>query len=88
MVEMRVTATTLHGERIYVAALRDVTRRKQVEQDLEVALERQTTVVAHELRTPVAAIKLLVHQLRDRRATLNEEQTVEWRLAELPVATA
>ncbi|MEU5850459.1 hypothetical protein [Saccharopolyspora shandongensis] len=80
MVEMRVTATTLHGERIYVAALRDVTRRKQVEQDLEVALERQTTVVAvaaHELRTPVAATKLLVHQLRDRRATLNEERTVD-----------
>lgn len=80
VVEMRVTATTLQGERIYVAALRDVTRRKQAEQDLEVALERQTTVVAvaaHELRTPVAAIKLLVHLLRERRATLSEEQTVE-----------
>ncbi|MER5394589.1 ATP-binding protein [Saccharopolyspora sp. NPDC002686] len=73
-VEMRVTATTLRGERIYVAALRDVTRRKQAEKDLEVALERQTTVVAvaaHELRTPVAAIKLLVHLLRERRATLS-----------------
>ncbi|WP_190822676.1 PAS domain-containing sensor histidine kinase [Saccharopolyspora pogona] len=80
VVEMRVTATTLHGKRIYVAALRDVTLRKQAEQDLEVALERQTTVVAvaaHELRTPVAAIKLLVHLLRDRRSTLREEQTVE-----------
>ncbi|MEV5544133.1 circadian clock protein KaiC [Saccharopolyspora shandongensis] len=77
VVEMRVTATTLHGEHIYVAALRDVTRRKQVEQDLEVALERQTTVAAHELRTPVAAIKLLVHLLRDRRSILSEEQTVE-----------
>ncbi|MGP4017731.1 PAS domain-containing sensor histidine kinase [Saccharopolyspora sp. 5N708] len=78
--EMRVTATTWHGEHIYVAALRDVTRRKQAEQDLEVALERQTTVVAvaaHELRTPVAAIKLLVHLLRDRRSRLSEEQTVE-----------
>ncbi|MGW1680001.1 PAS domain-containing sensor histidine kinase [Saccharopolyspora sp. NPDC002376] len=80
VVEMRVTATTLHGEHVYVAALRDVTRRKQAEQDLEVALERQTTVVAvaaHELRTPVAAIKLLVHLLREGRATLSEEQTVE-----------
>ncbi|MEV0702916.1 PAS domain-containing sensor histidine kinase [Saccharopolyspora sp. NPDC050389] len=80
VVEMRVTGTTLHGEHIYVAALRDVTRRKQAEQNLEVALEHQTTVVAvaaHELRTPVAAIKLLVHQLRDRRAALSEEQAVE-----------
>ncbi|TDD36463.1 PAS domain-containing sensor histidine kinase [Saccharopolyspora elongata] len=80
VVEMRVTGTTLQGEYIYVAALRDVTRRKQAEQDLEVALEHQTTVVAvaaHELRTPVAAIKLLVHQLRDRRAALSEEQATE-----------
>jgi signal transduction histidine kinase len=80
VVEMRVTGTTLHGEHIYVAALRDVTRRKHAEQDLEVALEHQTAVVAvaaHELRTPVAAIRLLVYQLRDRGAALNEEQTVE-----------
>lgn len=78
--EMRVTATTLHGEHIHVAALRDVTRRKQAEQNLEAALERQAAVVAvaaHELRTPVAAIKLLVHQLRDRHAALDEEQAVE-----------
>lgn len=78
--EMRVTLTTWQGERIYVAALRDVTHRKEAEHDLEIALERQTTVVAvaaHELRTPVAEIKLLVHLLRDRLSTLSEARIIE-----------
>ncbi|MEV4733006.1 PAS domain-containing sensor histidine kinase [Saccharopolyspora sp. NPDC049426] len=80
VVEMRVTATTWQGERVHVAALRDVTRRKEVEHDLESALERQTTIVAvaaHELRTPVAEIKLLVHLLRDHLSASSDQRGVE-----------
>ncbi|WP_165939773.1 PAS domain-containing sensor histidine kinase [Saccharopolyspora aridisoli] len=80
VVEMRVTSTTWQGERIHVAALRDVTRRKEVEHDLESALERQTAIVAvaaHELRAPVAAIRLLVHLLRDHLSTNDDEHGVE-----------
>lgn len=80
VVEMRVTATTWQGERIHVAALRDVTRRKEAEHDLESALERQTTIVAvaaHELRTPVAEIKLLVHLLRDHLSGNGDQHGVE-----------
>lgn len=77
VVEMRVTTTIWQGERIHVAALRDVTRRKEVERDLEVALEQQTTIVAvaaHELRAPVAEIKLLVHLLREHLSADHDER--------------
>lgn len=76
VVEMRVTTTIWQGERIHVAALRDVTRRKQVEHELEIALERQTAIVAvaaHELRAPVAEIKLLVRGLRDHLSAYRDE---------------
>lgn len=80
VVEMRVTATTWQGERIHVAALHDVTRRKEVEHDLESALEHQATIVAvaaHELRTPVAEIKLLVDLLRDHLSENGDQHGVE-----------
>ncbi|RRO20712.1 PAS domain-containing sensor histidine kinase [Saccharopolyspora rhizosphaerae] len=68
VVEMRVTTAGWQGEQVHVASLRDVTRRKRVEQELETALERQSAIVAvaaHELRAPVAEIKLLVRSLQD-----------------------
>ncbi|MEB3369883.1 PAS domain-containing sensor histidine kinase [Saccharopolyspora mangrovi] len=77
VVEMRVTTTVWQGERIHVAVLHDVTRRKEVERDLELALEQQTTIVAvaaHELRAPVAEIKLLVHLLRDHLSADRDER--------------
>jgi signal transduction histidine kinase len=80
VVEMRVTATIVEGERLYVAALRDITRRKQAERELEAALERQNIVVAvaaHELHNPLSTIGVLLHVLRDRRGTLTEEQRIE-----------
>lgn len=85
VVEMRITATTVESatagsERLYVAALHDVTRRRQAEHDLEAALERQNIVVAmaaHELHNPLTAISALVHVLRDRRAGLAEDQWTE-----------
>lgn len=80
VVEMRVTTTTWQGERLYVAALRDVTTLKHAQKNLEEALEHRTHVAgvaAHELRTPVAEIKLLVQVLRDRWSHRSEEQNVE-----------
>lgn len=77
IVEMRVASTVLDGERLHVAALRDVTRRRRIEQDLEQALERQYTtaaMVAHELRNPLATISTLTDLLRDDAVRLTEDQ--------------
>ncbi|GAA4488450.1 hypothetical protein GCM10023191_017830 [Actinoallomurus oryzae] len=80
IVEMRVTGTILDGERLHVAALRDVTRRRRLEQDLTRALEHQhatAAVVAHELRNPLAAIRTLADVLRDPAATLTPERRAD-----------
>jgi signal transduction histidine kinase len=80
VVEWRVTTTTLEGERLYVAVLREVTGRRQVERELEAALEQQNVVVAvaaHELHDPLAAISVLLQALRDHLAALAEEQQEE-----------
>jgi len=63
-----------------VAALRDITQRRQLEADLDTALERQNSVVAvaaHELRNPLAAISVLAHTLRDSNAALTEDQRAD-----------
>jgi signal transduction histidine kinase len=80
VVEMRVTATTLEGEPLYVAALRDITRRDHAERALAAALERQNVAVsiaAHELHNPLATISILVDVLRDRLVALAEDQKAE-----------
>lgn len=79
-VEMRVTATTWQGERLHVAALRDVTRRRDAERELQAEIEEQHIVVgiaAHELHSPLAAISVLAHVLRDNEATLTPQRRVE-----------
>jgi signal transduction histidine kinase len=80
VVEVRATNTTLQGASVYVAGLRDITPRRQLERELHDALDHQSTVVAvaaHQLDNPLSAISLLVHLLRDRRASLTEEETAE-----------
>jgi signal transduction histidine kinase len=80
VVEMRVTSATWNDRRVHVVALRDMTRRRHLEAELEAALERQNSVIAvaaHELRNPLAAIAALAHTLRDSNATLNEDQRAD-----------
>jgi signal transduction histidine kinase len=80
VVEMRVTSATWDNKHLHVVALRDITLRRQLEADLETALERQNSVVAvaaHELRNPLAAIAVLTHTLRDRYAALTEDQRAD-----------
>jgi signal transduction histidine kinase len=80
VVEMRVGVTTLQGERLHIAALRDVTRRRNAERELAAALERQNIVVAvaaHELHNPLATISVLAYLLRDCEATLTQRRRAE-----------
>ncbi|MFC0435279.1 ATP-binding protein [Kutzneria buriramensis] len=75
VVEMRIIITTTTGEQLRQAVLRDVTHP-----DVEYALERQNIVLAvaaHELRSPLAAISLLAHVLRDNETTLARQRRVE-----------
>ncbi|MEU6847918.1 PAS domain-containing sensor histidine kinase [Streptomyces sp. NPDC046716] len=77
VVEMRVTQTHALGERMYIAALRDVTERHRAQRALEAELDRQgimIAVTAHELRTPLATIGVLAHTLRDAGARLTDAQ--------------
>ncbi|KWT56765.1 hypothetical protein ADL21_37980 [Streptomyces albus subsp. albus] len=80
VVDMRVTTTEFEGRRLHVIALRDITRRRQAERELEEALERRNVVVAvaaHQLHNPLATIGLLVDVLRDRRAAADTERRTE-----------
>jgi signal transduction histidine kinase len=77
VVEMRATTATLEGQRLHIAALRDVTHRKQAERDLQAALEHQNVVLAiaaHELHNPLAAISVLAHVLQDQHDTMTAAQ--------------
>jgi signal transduction histidine kinase len=77
VVEMRATTTTLDGQRLHIVALRDVTRHKQADRELEAALERQNLVVAiaaHELHNPLAAISVMAHVLQDQQAAMTAAQ--------------
>jgi signal transduction histidine kinase len=77
VVEMRATTATLEGQHLTIAALRDVTHRKQAERDLQAALEHQNVVVAiaaHELHNPLAAISVLAHVLQDQHDTMTSAQ--------------
>ncbi|WP_030622615.1 PAS domain-containing sensor histidine kinase [Streptomyces sclerotialus] len=80
VVEMRVTTALLEDRKLYVAALRDITRRRQTERALKAALERQNVIVAvaaHQLHNPLATIAVLVDLLRDTRAVLPDKKRDE-----------
>lgn len=79
-VEMRSATTTVEGEPLLIVSLRDITRRRQAERELAVALERQQIVVAvaaHQLHNPLAAINILAHALRDQQASMRPEHRAE-----------
>src|SRR6266702_338244 len=72
VLDVRATETIVDGERLRVAALRDVTHRRLSERALQAALERQSaalSVAAHELHSPLAAISVLADLLADRQLT-------------------
>ncbi len=80
VVEMRATTAMLEGERLHIAALRDVTSRKHAERELEAALEQRSVVLAvaaHELHSPLAAIGVLAHVLADKQAAQATEPPKE-----------
>ncbi|MEW2400951.1 HAMP domain-containing sensor histidine kinase [Streptomyces sp. NPDC046862] len=79
-VDMRVTAATPGDMRLHIATLRDITRRQQIEDGLRAALEHQQIVVgvaAHELDSPLFAVRVLVNTLRDPGSRLTDEQRDE-----------
>lgn len=76
-VDIRATETTADGTRLHVATLRGVTEHRQAERDLETALEHQRIVVgvaAHELKSPLFGIQMMVDALRGGRETFTEAQ--------------
>ncbi|MFS8201335.1 ATP-binding protein [Streptomyces sp. CWNU-52B] len=80
VVEMTVTRARFDGSRLYVAALRDGTRRQQADHVLQAALEHQSAVVAvaaHQLHNPLAALGALVHVLREPPPDLTDERRAE-----------
>ncbi|MEO3854442.1 ATP-binding protein [Acrocarpospora sp. B8E8] len=80
VVEMRATTTTVAGQFLHVAALRDVTLRRQAEQELEAELERRGSVIAvaaHEVRNPLTGIGQLVDMLRDPRESFTDEERAD-----------
>ncbi|MFD6288051.1 ATP-binding protein [Streptomyces sp. NPDC060205] len=80
VVEMTVALARFDGRRLYVATLRDGTRRQQADHVLQAALEHQSVVVAvaaHQLHNPLAALGALVHVLREPPPGLTDERRAE-----------
>ena len=88
VLDVRTSATKLDGELVTIAALRDVTQRKQSERMLEAALRQQNAalaITAHELHSRLAAIEVLAHVLADEQVTMRfaERAKIAGRIREL-----
>ncbi len=88
VLDVRTTTTSVAGQRLRVAVLREVTQRKRSEQALEDALDQQSAglaVAAHELHSPLAAIGVLAHVLSDQQVTMDvaERAKLAGRIADL-----
>ncbi|HEX9064744.1 MAG TPA: ATP-binding protein [Streptosporangiaceae bacterium] len=87
VLDLRVSTAALNGHQLRIAAMRDITYRRQSERSLEAALERQSAALAvagHELRSPLAAIGVLAHVLADDQIALGpaDRAAVATRVAE------
>lgn len=67
--EMRVANTSLNGEPLYVATLRDVTSRKEAEE----SLRNFVSMASHEFRTPITSISGFATTIRDQWDVLDDE---------------
>ena len=84
--EMRVTETEWEGEPAYLVSIRDITERKQAEdererilKDLEIKsaeMERFVYAISHELRSPLATVQGFVSLLRDDIKERKDEEEV------------
>ncbi|MEO3822150.1 ATP-binding protein [Actinomadura sp. B10D3] len=80
VVEMRASTTTVSGQRLHLAVLRDITLQRRTWEQLEAELDVQGTliaVMAHEIRNPLAGIGLLIDMLRDPSEDLTADERKE-----------
>ncbi len=79
-VEIQVTTTGWDDAPLYIAALRDVTRRRHAMQSLQAALDQRDLVIAvtaHELNDPLFAIGTLLRLLRTARSEERRHQLID-----------
>jgi signal transduction histidine kinase len=84
--EMRVVEIEWEGDKAYLASLRDITQRKQLEHSLRTSLAKErelgelktrfVSMASHELRTPLAIIQATSDSLIHYLDRMDEEQRV------------
>jgi signal transduction histidine kinase len=79
-VEIHVTTTGLDEGPLYIAALRDITDRKEAIQNLRDAIDARDLVIAvtaHELNDPLFAISVLLRLLRKARTDEKRHELID-----------
>jgi len=84
IVEARIFPIKMRGEDYILASVHDITRRKEVEQDLRQAFEKQkelselksrfVSTASHEFRTPLATIQAASDALKEYMEKMSPEQ--------------